>query len=102
MMARLITSLRMALAAGLALLLLEAASWAVRDCSTSPDASDNCLWLAVQRRFGLPPSRLLRTGILEAVGLLILAGIFLIFRCLWPRDRVVASRTNIEAARTNT
>ena len=81
---RLIVWLRVVLAGALALALLEMANWAVRDCSTGPDASENCLWLGVRGRFGLPSSRLLRASLLEVVGLAILAGLYLTFRYLWP------------------
>lgn len=99
MLLRLMVWIRVALAAGLALILLEAANWAVRGCSTGPDASENCLWLGVRRHFRLPSSRLLRAGLLEAAGLVILAGFFLTFRYLWPRGQGQASRVDIEATR---
>jgi hypothetical protein len=73
------------MALGLALVLLEAANWAVRDCSAGPNATENCLWLHVRGWSGLPASRLLRAGVLEVVGLAILAGLWLVFRYVWPR-----------------
>ena len=76
--------LRMIAACLLALALLEIANWAVRDCATGPNTADNCLWLRVRQRTGLPPSRILRAGVLEIVGLAILAGLWLIFRRIWP------------------
>jgi hypothetical protein len=98
---RLIVWMRVAAAVALAFILLEGANWAVRDCSTGPDASENCLWLGVRRRFGLPPGKLLRASGLEAVGLAILGGLYLTFRYVWPRARHRPSRIDIEAARAN-
>lgn len=100
MMARLIVWVRAAAAAVLAFMLLEAANWAVRDCSTGPDASENCLWLGIRRRFGLPASKLLRAGVLEAAGLAILAVLYLTYRYVWPRQRRGPSRACCESART--
>jgi hypothetical protein len=101
MMLRPIMWLRAAAAVALAFMLLEGANWAVRDCSTGPDASENCLWLEARRRFGLPLNRVLRAGVLEAAGLVILAGLYLTFRYLWPRAVRRPSRVDVESARTN-
>ena len=98
---QLISWARALLAVALAWILLQAANWAVRDCSTGPDASENCLWLGVRRRFGWPQSKLLRAGVLEAAGLAVLAGLYLTFRYIWPRRRLLRSRDNIEPAETN-
>jgi hypothetical protein len=76
--------LRMVAALALAAVLLEGANWAVRDCPTGSNASDNCLWLRVRARFGLPASKLLRAGALEIAGLVILAGLWTVFRYVWP------------------
>jgi hypothetical protein len=97
---RLTAWVRAALALFLAVALLEGANWAVRDCSTGPDASENCLWLGVRQRFGLPPSKLLRAGVLEVVGFAILAGLYLTFRYLWPRHGR-PSRVDVESAGTH-
>jgi hypothetical protein len=97
-MLRLVVWLRAAAAAALALILLDAANWAVRDCSTGPGASENCLWLGLRRRFALPASKLLRAGVLEVVGLAILAGLYLTLRYLWPRGVRRSSRSNVESA----
>lgn len=77
--------MRMIAACALAWALLDVANWAVRDCPTGPNSVDNCLWLRVQRLTGLPASKVLRAGVLEVVGLLILAGLWIVFRYLWPR-----------------
>ena len=99
MMVRLIVWARTAAAAALAFILLEGANWAVRECSTGPDASENCLWPGVRRRFGLPAGKLARAAVLEAVGLAILAGPYLTFRYVWPRPRRGPSRVDVESAR---
>ncbi len=65
-------------------LLLEAANWAVRDCTSGVLALDNCLWLWLREKLGLPPSKLLRAGALEGVGLVLLAGLYLTFRYVLP------------------
>ena len=67
--------------------MLEAANWAVRDCSTGLGTAENCLWLQVRRSFGLPASKVLRAGVLEVTGLVILAGIYGAFRYVWPRRK---------------
>lgn len=66
-------------------LLLYASTLAVRDCSTGPYSSDNCLWLRVRERFGLRQSRMGRALALELVGLAILTGIILTVRYVFPR-----------------
>jgi hypothetical protein len=77
--------LRMISALVLAAALLEAANWAVRDCATGPNSTENCLWLRVRTWFGLPASKLLRAGVLEIAGLAILVGLWGVVRYLWPR-----------------
>jgi hypothetical protein len=65
--------------------LLEAANWAVRECATGPNSSDNCLWLKVRVWSGLPASKLLRAAVLEAAGIAILVALWGLFRYVWPR-----------------
>jgi hypothetical protein len=77
--------LRMVAALGLTAVLLGAANGSVRDCSTASHTIDNCLWLRLHGSFGLPASRLLRAGALEMAGLAILAGLWFVFRYLWPQ-----------------
>ena len=93
-MVRLIVWARTAAAAALAFILLEGANWAVRECSTGPDASENCLWLGVRRRFGLPAGKLARAAVLEAVGLAIFGRALpdLSLRLAAPETRAVTSR----------
>jgi hypothetical protein len=76
-------------------MLLATANWAVQDCSTGPSTMENCLWMHVRTWFGLPTSKLLRAGVLEAVGLVILAGLWAVFRYVWPRG---PARNTVAAA----
>ncbi len=77
-------TLRVIAAAFLIALLFYAANLAVRDCRTGPFHYDNCLWLRVRDRLGLPQSSFLRGVVLEGVGLAILAGIVLAARLAFP------------------
>ena len=69
---------------GIALIasLLAIASWAAGDCEVAPYVYDNCLWLKVRNALGLPQSKLLRTFLLETIGLSLLAGIYFAWRCM--------------------
>ncbi len=75
-------------------LLLHAANLAVRDCTAGLNSYDNCLWLRIRERLGFPPSKLLRAGALELVGLALLAGLYLTVRYVFPfRRKPGESRT---------
>ncbi len=76
--------LRIFAGTALAILLLYAVTLAVRDCPTGPYAANNCLWLWVRARTGLPESRLWRAAALEVVGITLLAGLFITFRYVFP------------------
>ncbi len=67
-------------------LLLYAANLAVRDCTSGVQTYDNCLWLWLREKLGLPQSKLLRAGALEFVGLALLAGLYLTIRYVFPRS----------------
>jgi hypothetical protein len=71
----------------LAGLTLFVASRAVRDCPAGPYVYDNCLWLWVRGALHLPQSRLLRAAILEFVGLLLLACLYLTIRFVFSPRR---------------
>jgi len=75
--------------AGIAIigLLLNVASWAVRDCPVAPYVYENCIWLSVRDQFHFPQSKLLRAVLLEAIGLALLAGLYLDVRFVFPRQR---------------
>ena len=68
-------------------LLLGVASWAVQDCPIAPYIAENCIWLSVRDPFHLPQSKLLRAAVLEALGLSLVAGIYLTCRYVFPRGR---------------
>ena len=68
-------------------LLFYAASLAVRECSTGVLATDNCLWLWLRHRLGLPPSRLGRSLALEIVGVALLAGLYLTIRYVFGKKQ---------------
>jgi len=57
-------------------LLLGVASWAVRDCPVAPYVYENCIWLSVRDHYHLQQSKVLRAAVLEAIGLVLLAGLY--------------------------
>lgn len=64
-----------------------AAELAVRDCPAGLYVYNNCLWLWVRERTGLPESHFLHALILWIVGLILLAGIYLTVRFVFPHAR---------------
>ena len=64
--------------------LLYLASRATQDCTIGMLSYDNCWWLWVREQCGLPASKLLRAGFLELVGLLLLGGLILTVRYVFP------------------
>jgi hypothetical protein len=65
-------------------LVLHAADLATRDCRIAPYVYDNCLWLWLRARLGLPASRFLRMAVLECVGIALGLVLYLTFRYLFP------------------
>lgn len=65
-------------------LLLYAASQAAGDCKTGLHLHDNCMWLWLREQLPLPASKLLRAAVLELVGLVLLAGLYLTGRYVFP------------------
>jgi len=65
-------------------LLLGVASWAVRDCPVAPYVYENCIWLSVRDHYHLRQSKVLRAAVLEAIGLVLLAGLFFDIRYVFP------------------
>lgn len=65
-------------------LLLYGANLAVRECKADASTHENCLWLWLRQKLGIPPSRLGRTALLEFVGLALLAGLYLTIRYVFP------------------
>ncbi|MGH9356625.1 MAG: hypothetical protein ACRD10_10895 [Terriglobia bacterium] len=66
-------------------IILYAAQLAVRDCPSGLFVSDNCLWLWVREQTGLPNSRPLHWLVLFIVGLMLLGGLYVTFRYIFPR-----------------
>lgn len=64
-----------------------AAELAVRDCPAGLYVYNNCLWLWVREQTGLPESHFLHALVLWIVGLLLLAGIYLTVRFVFPHAR---------------
>ena len=75
--------------AGLAIvgLVLHAADLATRDCRVAPYVYDDCLWIGLRARLGLPASRFLRMGVLEVVGIALALILYLTFRYVFPFRR---------------
>jgi len=63
---------------------LHLATLATQDCTIGLLAYENCWWLWVREQCGLPASKLLRAGFFELLGLLLLGGLFLTFRYVFP------------------
>ncbi|HEX5480994.1 MAG TPA: hypothetical protein VFZ08_00040 [Terriglobia bacterium] len=70
--------------------ILYAADFAVRDCPAGLYVSNNCLWLWVRGQTGLPESHFLHALVLWIVGLILLAGIYLTVRFIFPHRRARA------------
>jgi hypothetical protein len=65
--------------------LLHAATLTTRDCTVGIYAYDICLWVWLREFLGLPASKVLRAGVLELVGLMITAGLYVTVRYVFPR-----------------
>jgi len=66
-------------------LLLGVASGVVRDCEVALYVYENCVWIGVRDALGLPQNKLLRALLLQAIGFSLLGGIYLTWRCVFPR-----------------
>ena len=64
---------------------LYAADRATRDCKVGPYIYDNCMWLVLRTRLGLPASRFLRMAALECVGIALALLLYIAYRCAFPR-----------------
>lgn len=78
-------ALRISAGVVLIVLLLYAATLAVRDCPTGPYSADNCLWQWLRGLLGLAQSRIGRAAALELVGLALLAALGLTIRYVFPK-----------------
>ncbi len=79
--------LRIGLVAVIVGLVLHAADLATRDCRIAPYLYDDCMWMAVRTRLGLPANRFLRIAALECVGIFLASVLYLAFRFAWPRGK---------------
>ncbi|HTS71607.1 MAG TPA: hypothetical protein VMO17_21745 [Terriglobia bacterium] len=69
-------------------LVLYAADLATRDCRVAPYVYDNCMWLGLRTRLGLPASRFLRMALLECVGIGLALILYVTFRYLFLGRKV--------------
>jgi hypothetical protein len=65
-------------------LVLHAADLATRDCRVAPYVYDDCMWIGLRARLGLPASRFLRMAVLECVGIVLALVLYLTFRYVFP------------------
>lgn len=84
---RLLKAVRILVGFSLIGLILYAASLATRDCTVGLYVFSPCLWVWVREHLGLPDSKLLRSGLLELVGLALAAGLYLTIRYVLPRRK---------------
>jgi len=73
---------------------LYAADHATRDCKVGPYLYDNCMWVALRTRLGLPASRLLRMATLESVGIALAVLLYLAYRIAFLRRPAKESPTS--------
>jgi hypothetical protein len=78
-------------------LVLHAADLATRDCRVAPYIYDDCMWLALRTRLGLPANRFLRMAALECVGVFLASVLYLTFRFVWPRSKGTRARPDPSA-----
>lgn len=69
-------------------LVLHAADLATRDCRVAPYVYDDCMWMGLRARLGLPASRFLRMSVMECVGIALAAVLYLTFRYVFPHRKV--------------
>jgi len=72
-------------------LVLHLADLATRDCRIAPYVYDDCMWMGLRTRLGLPASRLLRMGVLEFVGIVLASVLYLTFRYVFPFRKASAA-----------
>lgn len=65
-------------------LVLHLADLATRDCRVAPYVYDDCMWLGLRARWGLPASRFLRMAVLEGVGIALALVLYFTFRYVFP------------------
>jgi len=70
-------------------LVLHAADLATRDCRVAPYVYDDCMWMALRARLGLPANRFLRMAALECVGIVLALVLYFTFRYVFPWKRKI-------------
>jgi len=70
-------------------LVLHAADLATRDCRVAPYMYDDCMWMALRARLGLPANRFLRMAALECVGIALALVLYFTFRYVFPWKRKI-------------
>jgi hypothetical protein len=65
-------------------LVLHMADLATRDCRLAPYVYDDCMWVGLRKLLGLPASRFLRMGVLEAVGIVLALTSYLTIQYVFP------------------
>ena len=64
-----------------------------RDCPVAPYLYENRIWLSVRAHYHLRQGKMMRAAVLEAIGLVLLAGIYFDVRYVFPRrSRSASSR----------
>ena len=81
-------ALRIILGVAVVGLVLHAADLATRDCRVAPYVYDDCMWIGLRARLGLPASRFLRMAVLECVGIVLALVLYLTFRYVFPFRKV--------------
>ncbi len=78
--------------AGIAIVgvVLHAADLATRDCRIASYVYNDCMWMALRARLGLPSNRFLRMAALECAGILLALILYLTFRYVWPHRKRTA------------
>ena len=77
-------ALRIILGSAVVGLVLHAADLATRDCRLAPYVYDDCMWVGLRKHLGLPASRVLRMGVLEAVGIVLALILYLTIQYVFP------------------
>ncbi len=86
--------LRIVLAVVIVGVVLHAADLETRDCRIAPYVYNDCMWMALRARLGLPANRFLRMAALECVGILLALILYLTFRYVWPHRKRTAVPTD--------
>jgi hypothetical protein len=92
-------ALRIILGVAVVGLVLHAADLATRDCRVAPYVYDDCMWIGLRARLGLPASRFLRMAVLECVGIAIALVLYLTFWFVLPFRRVTPPTPDSSAPR---